>query len=116
MDSQKLVSVSRRYFSTLSLQNLTESLRGLPGLFAADVGIAHRGADILVAEKFLDFPKILPHMIEQDYGRRMPQSVGGDLPHPEGSASHPQTTPITASVTATTRESALASWNRQSIK
>jgi hypothetical protein len=38
----------------------------------ADVGIAHRGADILVAEELLDFPKILSNVIEEDCGRGMP--------------------------------------------
>ncbi len=29
----------------------------------ADMGIAHRRADILVAEEFLDFPQILSHLV-----------------------------------------------------
>jgi len=55
----------------------------LPGLFVANVGIAHGGADILVAEELLDFPQILSHVVEQDRGRAVAQPVGGDLPHPE---------------------------------
>ena len=44
----------------LSLQNPTQCLRRLPCLFVAHVGVADRGADIVVAEEFLDLPKIFP--------------------------------------------------------
>jgi hypothetical protein len=74
----------------LSLQSLTERFRRLPGLLVADVGVAHGGADILMAEQFLDFPQILSHVVEQDRCRAVAQSVGGDLPHPERSAPRPQ--------------------------
>ena len=57
----------------LSFQSLTERLRGLPGLLVADMGVAHGGADVLVAEQLLDFPQILPHMVKEDRGRAMPQ-------------------------------------------
>ena len=54
------------------------------------MGIAHGGADILVAEQLLDFPQILSHLVEEDRGRGVAQPVRGDLPHPEGSAGGPQ--------------------------
>jgi hypothetical protein len=73
---------SRR--SVFSLQSVTERFRRLPCLFIADMGIAHGRADILVAEQFLDFPQILSHLVEQDRGCGVAQSVRGDLPHPEG--------------------------------
>ena len=41
-----------------SLQSPAQRLRRLPGLLIADVGIAHRGADVLVSEQLLDFPKV----------------------------------------------------------
>ena len=56
----------------LSLQSLAECFRRLPGLLIADVGVAHRRADILVAEKLLDLPQILSQVIEEDRGRGMP--------------------------------------------
>ena len=37
------------------------------------MGVAHGGADILVAEQLLDFPQILSHMVEEDRGRAMAQ-------------------------------------------
>ena len=40
------------------LQSLAERLRRLPCLLIADEGVAHRGADILMAEELLDFPQI----------------------------------------------------------
>jgi hypothetical protein len=43
---------------SLSLQRLTERLRGLPRLFVADMGVSHGRTDILVAEQLLDFPQI----------------------------------------------------------
>jgi hypothetical protein len=70
----------------LSLQRLTERLRGLPRLFVADMGVAHGGADVLVTEELLDFPQILSRVIKEDRGRGMPQPVGCDLAHPERSA------------------------------
>jgi hypothetical protein len=79
--------------AAFSLQSVTERFRGLPSLLIADVGVADRGADILVAKhaarnrrQFLDFPQILSHVIEQNCRRGMPQPVRGDLPHPEGFA------------------------------
>jgi hypothetical protein len=57
------------------LQSVTERLRRLPCLFIADMGIAHGRADILVAEQFLDFPQILPHLVEKDRGRGNPCAV-----------------------------------------
>jgi hypothetical protein len=74
----------------LPLQSLTERLRRLPGLFVADVGIADCGADILVPEELLNFPQILSHVVKENRGRTMAQSMGCDLPHPEGSARSPQ--------------------------
>ena len=65
-------------------------LRRLPSLFVADVGVAHRGADILVAEQFLDFPQILFHLVEEDRGRGVAQPMRGDLPYPEDSTGGPQ--------------------------
>ena len=66
-DSGKNDAISRGMSSAL-LQHLTERLRGLPRLFVADVGVAHRGADILVAEELLDLPQILSHLVEEDRG------------------------------------------------
>src|SRR5262245_6527953 len=57
----------------VSLQNLIERLRDLPGLLVADVCIADRRADMLMAEELLDFPKLLSHLVEEDCGRGMPQ-------------------------------------------
>ena len=54
------------------------------------MGIAHGGADILVAKEFLDFPQILAHVVKEDCGRGVAQPMRGDLPHPERSASRPQ--------------------------
>jgi hypothetical protein len=42
------------------------------------VGIAHGGADVLVAKELLDSPQILSHMVE-DRGRGMAQSLRGNL-------------------------------------
>ena len=70
-------------------EGLAERIRRLPGLFIAKVGIAHCRADILVAEELLDFPQILSHVVEQDCGRGVPEPMGGDLPHPNRSASGP---------------------------
>ena len=55
----------------LSLQSLAQRFRRLPGLLVPDVGIAHRGADILVAKELLDFPQILSHMVKEDRRRGM---------------------------------------------
>jgi hypothetical protein len=76
----------------LSLQSLTERLRGLPGLLVADVGVAHGGADVLMPEQLLNFPQIFANVIEENRRRAVSQSVGCDLPHPERSArgSEPQ--------------------------
>ena len=46
--------------ASLSFQNLAERLRRLPGLLIADVGVAHGGADIFLAEQLLDFAKSFP--------------------------------------------------------
>jgi hypothetical protein len=73
-----------------SLQSLAERFRRLPGLFVADMGIAHGRADILVAEQFLDFPQILSHLVEEDRGRGVAQPMRCDLPDPEGSTGGPQ--------------------------
>ena len=56
----------------------------------ADMGVANRGADVLVAEQLLDFPQILSHVVKKDCGRAVPQPVRGDLPHPEAFASGPK--------------------------
>jgi hypothetical protein len=69
---------------------VAERFRRLPGLLVADVGVANRGADILVAEELLDFAQILSHVVKEDRGRGMPEPMGGHLPHPEGSATSPQ--------------------------
>jgi hypothetical protein len=66
-----LVNASRRELSTLSLQNPTQCLRCLPGLLIADVGVAHRGADILVAEESLDFAQVLSHVVKENRSRGM---------------------------------------------
>jgi hypothetical protein len=59
------------------LQSLAERLGRLPGLLVAD-----GGPNILVAEQFLDLPKIFSHVVEEDGGRAVAQPVGGDLPTP----------------------------------
>ena len=76
--------------ASFSFQNLAQRLRRLPGLLIADVGVAHGGADIFVAEQLLDFAQILSHVVKQDRRRAVAQPVGGDLSHPEGSASGTQ--------------------------
>src|SRR6476660_6626848 len=76
--------------ASFSFQNLAERLRRLSGLLIADVGVAHGGADIFVAEQLLDFAQILSHVVKQDRRRAVAQPVGGDLPYPEGSASGSQ--------------------------
>jgi RNA recognition motif-containing protein len=50
------------------------------------VGIAHGGADVLVAEQLLDFAQILSHVVEQNCCRGVPEPMDGDLPTP----SHPR--------------------------
>jgi hypothetical protein len=65
----------------LSLQSPTERLGGLPHLFVPDVGVPHGGADILVAEEFLNFPQILSHVIKEDRCGAMAEPVRRDLPH-----------------------------------
>jgi hypothetical protein len=42
------------------------------------MGVAHCGANILVAKQLLDFPQILSHVVEQDRRRRVAQAVGGN--------------------------------------
>ena len=76
--------------AAFSLQSVTQRFCRLPCLFIADMGIAHGRADILVAEQFLDFPQILSHLVEEDRGRGVAQSMRGDLPYPEGSTGGPQ--------------------------
>ena len=61
--------------AAFSLQSPTERLSRLPGLFVADVAIAHGGADISVAEQLMDFPQILSYVVEQDRGRAVAQPV-----------------------------------------
>ena len=75
--------------AAFSLQSLTQRFCRLPCLFIADVGVADR-ADILMAEEFLDFPQILSHLVEQDCGCGVAQSVRGDLPDPEGYTGRPE--------------------------
>ena len=53
----------------VSLQSLAERFRRLPGLLIADVGVAHGGADILVAEDLLDFSQVLSNVVRQDRRR-----------------------------------------------
>jgi hypothetical protein len=65
-----------------SLQSLAERLRRLPGLFVADVSMAYGGADVFVAEELLDFTKVLSDVPEEDFGRRMAQTVSGNLRPP----------------------------------
>jgi hypothetical protein len=72
--------------AAFSLHSQTQRFFRLPCLFIADVGVADRGANILVAE-FLDFPQILSQLVEQNCGCGVALSVRGDLPHPEGSTS-----------------------------
>jgi hypothetical protein len=64
-----LVRESAAVRRRLLLQSVAERFRRLPGLLVADVGVAHGGADILVAEELLDLPQILPHVLEKDCGR-----------------------------------------------
>ena len=61
---------------------MAERFRRLPGLFVADVGVAHGGADILVAEEPLDLSQILYRVVEQDCGRGVPEPMGCYLPTP----------------------------------
>ena len=46
------------------------------------MGIAHGRADIFVPEELLDFPQILSHVVEQDRGRAVAQSVAVISPTP----------------------------------
>ena len=69
-------------FTVLSLQSLAEGLRRLPGLFMADVSVAHSGANILVPKQLLDFPQILSNVIEENRCRAMAQPMGCNHPHP----------------------------------
>jgi hypothetical protein len=73
-----------------SLQRPTECLRSLPCLLVADVGVADRGANVLVAEELLDFPQIFPQVVKQDRGRAVAQPVSCELPYPERPASDSQ--------------------------
>ena len=59
--------------SVKASQGLAKRLCCLPRLLVADVGVAHSGADILVAEQFLDFAQILSYMIED---RRLTRHAG----------------------------------------
>lgn len=54
--------------AAFSLHSQTQRFCRLPCLFIADVEVADRGADILGAEEFLDFPQILSQLVEQDRG------------------------------------------------
>ena len=62
----------------------------MPGLFVADVSIAYVGANVFVAEELLDFTKVLSDVVEEDCGRRMAQTVSGNLRHPDRAASCPK--------------------------
>jgi hypothetical protein len=53
-----------RKHSLLHSRAWLSASRRLPGLLIADVGVADRGANILVAKELLDFPQILPNLIE----------------------------------------------------
>ena len=55
---------------------MAERFRRLPGLFVADVGVAHGGADILVVEELLDLSQILSRVVEQDCRRGVPEPMG----------------------------------------
>ena len=79
-------TILRRKVPSPSLQSPTQRLSGLPSLLVADVGVAHGCADILVAEQLLVFPQILSHLVEEDRGRGVAQSMRRDLPHPKRSA------------------------------
>jgi hypothetical protein len=68
--------------AAFSLQSVAKGFCRLPCLFIADMGVADRGADILVAEELLDLAKILSHMVEQDCGRGMPQPCAVISPTP----------------------------------
>ena len=46
--------------AAFSFQSQTQPFRRLPGLAIADVGVANGGADVLVSERLVDFPEILP--------------------------------------------------------
>ena len=54
------------------------------------MGVADRGANVLVAEELLDFPQIFPQVVKQDRGRAVAQPVGCELPYPERPASGSQ--------------------------
>ena len=54
------------------------------------MGVAHGGADILVAEELLDFPEILSYMIKEDRGCGNAAARERSLPQPDRSASGPQ--------------------------
>jgi hypothetical protein len=82
LGARRLAAIPTSEGPTGLLESLAERLRRLPGLLVAHVGVAHGGADILVAEELLDFPKIFPQVVEEDCGRGMPQSMGGDLAYP----------------------------------
>ena len=76
--------------AAFSFQSQTQRLRRLPGLAVANVGVANGGADVLMPERLVNFPEILPHVIKRDRGRAMAQPMGGDLPTPERSTRCPE--------------------------
>ena len=47
-----------------SLQSPTQRFGRLPRLLIANVGVSDRGADILVAEQFLDLPQVFSNVVE----------------------------------------------------
>ena len=54
LSQRRMVHLESFGNSSISFQNLAQRLRRLPGLLIADVGVAHGGADIFVAEQLLD--------------------------------------------------------------
>jgi hypothetical protein len=76
--------------SDFSLQSLAERLRRVPGLFIAHVSVAHGRADVLMPEKLLDLPQVLPYLVEKDCGGAMAQPMRRNLPHPDHSARRAQ--------------------------
>jgi hypothetical protein len=47
-----------------------------PGSICSRRGVAHGGADILVAEELLDLSQILSRVVEQDCRRGVPEPMG----------------------------------------
>jgi hypothetical protein len=75
----------------------------LPRLFVADMGVAHGGADISVAEELLDFPQILSHVTdENDSDEILTDSSSAVMPSPRGRNSDVPQHPHAPSVTELT--------------